>query len=88
MRISKSATDEIVTTEENIKVADMNIEGMPWYVTEKYFNSENKTPTVTFSRKEIFKLMFYAVGTALIVGCIFLFVLFLFLLFCQNIWFQ
>lgn len=79
--------EEFLITEEEIKVADMNVEGMPWHVPAKLINTEMENPIEPLSRKETFKLMFGALGAALVVGIIFLIVFFLFILFCLTIWF-
>lgn len=75
----------------NITVADMNIEGMPWYrkktetdhVTD--LSSGEKAP-IEWSPKETRRFILYSVGAALLVGGVFFLGLFLFLLFCVNVW--
>ena len=84
---------------EDITVANMNVEGMPWYIkkpedhissgtssvyTEYFESSENKE---TLTPKETWQLIANAVFAALLIGGVFLFAIFLFLLFCVYVWF-
>lgn len=87
MKENDENTEKLLKVDENMKVADMNIEGMPWHIPGKPLYSESKTHLPPLSKKETIKLMFSAVSAALLVGIIFLFVFFLFILFCIYIWF-
>lgn len=76
------------TFDENQRVADMNVEGMPWYTNEPDEDERLKRllePTLT--KKETRHLIFNAMLAALLVGSVFIFGLFLFILFCTKIWF-
>lgn len=74
--------------DENQRVADMNVEGMPWHTNVPDEDERLKRlmePSLT--KKETRHLIFNAVLAALLVGGVFIFGLFLFLLFCTKIWF-
>lgn len=74
-------------SEDNRVIADMNIEGMPWYVKAKPLYEESSEPVPSLSKKELRRLTFSATLAALLVASVFLVVFFLFILFCVNIWF-
>ncbi len=85
---SKTNTKEFLTFDEEQKIADMNIKGMPWYEPRRTCHLEEEKLIQPLNRKETLRIMFSALGAALVVGCIFLFAFFLFILFCLNIWFK
>lgn len=87
---------------EDITVASMNVEGMPWYIKEPEDRGSSGTSSAnasdhnsssgsgnkeTLTPKETRHFIANAVIAALLVGGIFLFAIFLFLLFCVYIWF-
>lgn len=76
------------TFDENQRVANMNVEGMPWY-TEEVEEDERlrRLMEPTLTKKETRHLIFNAMLAALLVGLVFLFGLFLFILFCTKVWF-
>lgn len=68
-------------------IADMNIEGTPWYVKEKKPSAgEYVGDGGVLSKKELFSLMKYAVGAGLALALVFVFAFFLFILFSLNVW--
>ncbi len=75
---------------KDITVANMNVEGMPWYtkkpedIESSGASSEQKE---ILSPKETRRLIANALVAALLIGGVFLFAIFLFLLFCVYIWF-
>lgn len=75
---------------KDITVANMNVEGMPWYtkgpedVESSGASSEQKE---ILTPRETGKLIANALVAALLIGGVFLFAMFLFLLFCVYIWF-
>ncbi len=80
-----------IKEEDNSKekrvVADMNIEGMPWYVKSKPLYDENKEPNIELDKKELRRLTLSATLGGLLIGAVFMIVFFLFILFCILIWF-
>lgn len=72
--------------EDEIVVANMNVEGMPWYTppSENGSADEGDPP----SRKETLRMMAGALKAALLVGGVFAVGLLLFLLFCVYVWFR
>lgn len=68
-------------------VANMNIEGTPWYVPEK--NTEAPSPNQSNpTRKETFYLIKGALTAGLLIGGVFVVACLLFLLFCTQVWFR
>lgn len=68
-------------------IADMNVEGMPWYSGEKNKKDnkrENDFTDLTFKEKRA--MMRGIFGAALLVAALFLLVFFLFILFCSYVW--
>ena len=64
-------------------IADMNVEGMPWYSGEKN-KRENDFTDLTFKEKRA--MMRGILGAALLIAALFLLVFFLFILFCSYVW--
>ena len=68
-------------------IADMNVDGMPWYVQ----GDENRTAPggrhEQMTDEEVRAYRFAALKAALLVALIFIGAFFLFLLFCDFIWF-
>ncbi|MDD6175420.1 MAG: hypothetical protein PUC59_06640 [Firmicutes bacterium] len=81
---------KIETTEEDedeIVVAKMNVDGMPWYVPpagQEDGAGEGDPP----SRREMLRMMGGALKAALLVGAVFAAGMLLFLLFCVFVWFR
>ncbi len=77
-------------------IADMNVDGMPWYgrpigFGRKKANRDRKTPEYIehdppLSPRETRNLMIQSVVAALVIGLIFLTALFLFILFSLHVW--
>lgn len=68
-------------------IADMNVEGMPWYSGEKNKTEnkrENDFTDLTFKEKRA--MMRGILGAALLIAALFLLVFFLFILFCSYVW--
>ena len=68
-------------------IANMNVEGMPWY-SEAKNKPENKGKNdftdLTFKEKRA--MMRGILGAALLIAALFLLVFFLFILFCSYVW--
>lgn len=68
-------------------IANMNIDGTPWYVKEKKVkdgSSEEFVPDF----KLTFNIMKGALAAGLLIGFVFIAACFLFLLFCTRVWFK
>jgi len=84
------------------KIADMNIEGMPWHVksfADRFRGTGHKLGRAQtmdigdrnmppLSGRETWSLILNAVAAALLIGLIFLGAVLLFILFCVYIWFR
>ncbi len=64
-------------------IADMNVDGMPWYEPKRQDNAEKIELTPSEQRA----LIGNALKAALLVAAIFGLVYFLFILFCTHVWF-
>ena len=64
-------------------IADMNVDGMPWYEPKRQDNAEKIELTPSEQRA----LIGSALKAALLVAAIFGLVYFLFILFCTHVWF-
>lgn len=74
---------------KDIQVADMNVEGMPWYKKKEEGTSSPENPLLQqepLPLKATWKLIGTSMFAALFIGGIFLLAFFLFLLFCTNVW--
>ncbi len=71
------------------RIANMNIEGMPWYTKE--ISEEERIRRAmepTLNGRETRKLIFSALGASLLVGLVFIIGLALFVCFCLYVWFD
>ena len=74
--------------EDNIVIADMNVEGMPWYKKEEGQPvPENKQNYEVPGAKQTFLIIFGALKAALLLVVIFAIVIILFTLLCTKVWF-
>jgi len=71
-------------------IADMNVDGMPWYVRDDENRLKRKgsseQPQMTKEELRLYKLA--ALKSALLVALVFGVVFFLFIAFCDFIWFR
>ena len=67
-------------------IADMNVEGTPWYVPKNIGEQGSNSSESNLTPKETFHLISGALTAGLIIGMIFVLGCFLFILFCTNIW--
>ncbi|MBQ7445523.1 MAG: hypothetical protein IJS71_06275 [Clostridia bacterium] len=69
-------------------IADMNVDGMPWYVPNKP-NAEGEAEDLKkLSKKETLFLILGVAGAALLVAAIFGLGYFFFILFADKVWFH
>lgn len=69
-------------------IANMNIEGTPWYVADKNENRASTHVHTNPTRKETFLLIKGALTAGLLIGSIFVLAFLVFILFCTKIWFR
>lgn len=69
-------------------IAKMNIEGTPWYVNESHTREASSTKESAASMKETFHIIKGALAAGLLIGLVFIFAFFIFILFCTQIWFK
>ena len=72
--------------EDEIVVANMNVEGMPWYTPSHENGTTDKGAPP--SRRETLRMMAGALKAALLIGGAFAAGLLAFLLFCVYVWFR
>jgi len=96
-RKSHSEKKEI---DRETRIADMNIDGMPWHVrsfADRFKRGNRIRPLKTdmgdrndppLTRKETWSLVLNAAAAALVIGLIFAGAVFLFILFCIYVWFK
>lgn len=74
---------------KDMVVADMNVEGMPWFVKKQAHSPDTRSesqqgPPLTV--KETRRIMGGAMAAAMLVGFAIIGLFFLFLLFCVYVW--
>jgi hypothetical protein len=67
-------------------IANMNIEGTPWYIDKSRELESPLSNEPELSRKETFYLMKSALTAGLIIGMVFITIFFAFIFFCTRIW--
>lgn len=91
----KKRVDEKI--DDTMRVANMNVEGMPWYVPtdqaglstgtgQERNDSQDRQPPQPLSRRETWNMIFIALGAALLIALVFIVGAFLFILFALHIW--
>ena len=68
-------------------IADMNVDGMPWYRPPRP-QGEGQADQPKLSKRETRSVVLGALAAALLVCAVFALGYFLFILFCDKIWFQ
>ncbi|NLO86628.1 MAG: hypothetical protein GX096_14565 [Clostridiales bacterium] len=75
-----------IEVDDDYVVADMNIEGLPWYRKEE---PSRKNPNAEpMSKRSMWRYTFVAVGAGLTIVFIFGILGAAFIWFCNNIWFR
>ncbi len=67
-------------------IANMNVDGMPWYTPPGPDVQEKNGPGYQMSREERGAYIWAAVRSGLLILLVFAVVYFLFLLFCTQVW--
>ena len=73
--------------EDNIVIANMNVEGMPWYKEEKRELPVAEHPDMP-DKKETFYIILGALKAGMLIVGVFAVALILFTLFCTKVWFS
>lgn len=87
MRKDRSAKQEDVR-DDGRTIAQMNVDGMPWYTKGGNDVPENKPNAYKMTKTETFAYIWAAVRAGLLIMLAFGVVFFLFLLFCDYVWFR
>ena len=69
-------------------IASMNVEGMPWYVPGRADAPEATPESARMTREERRAYIWAAVRSGLLILLVFALAFFLFLLFCDFVWFR
>lgn len=87
-RKNKSFKENHLEEFNHIKVADMNVEGMPWYKERTVIEEENQQPKVEWSKRDMRRYIVASTLAGLAIAGIFVLGMLLFLLFCVFVWFR
>ena len=68
-------------------IADMNVDGMPWYRPDRKDAASGNDASGGFTREEKRAYLAGALKAGLLIAAVFAGVYFLFILFCTNVWF-
>lgn len=99
---AKRKSDQPDELDRETRIADMNIEGMPWHVgglADRFKAGNKKNHPIEksdkgspgsppLSGKETWSLIINAVVAALVIALIFMGAVLLFILFCIYVWFK
>lgn len=86
--MKRNKTNESKFEDDGRTIANMNVEGMPWYNPSKDItNSKSAQDFSDLSASEKRAMMRGILAAALLIGAIFIGGGFLFILFCTQIWF-
>ena len=69
-------------------IADMNVDGMPWYVRQRETQAPPERPAEPMSREELRRYTWAAVKAGLLIVLVFAVVFGLFIAFCDFVWFR
>lgn len=89
MKFKKRSTGMTDKEEDNRVVANMNIEGTPWFRPDVsgYKEQDGEMPLQELDKKQLRRIAFNATLAGLVIASVFLIVFFLFIMFCIHIWF-
>lgn len=76
------------TEDDGRTIASMNVEGMPWYVPDRPDAPELTPESYRMNREERRAYIWAAVRAGLLILLVFVLAYFLFLLFCDFVWFR
>ena len=86
----KKKKEKVTYIDDGRTIANMNVEGMPWYNPAKNAPveglPESKAPKYEPNAKETLAIMGGILKAAMLVAVIFIVVFLLFILFCQFVW--
>ena len=69
-------------------IANMNVEGMPWYMPKNKGTEGQSEELPKLGKAETFHMILGVLGAALAIAAVFVIGYFLFILFCQYVWFK
>ena len=69
-------------------VANMNVDGMPWYMRGLQKKAAQNSDFSDLSKEETWEIIKGTVKAALLIGSVFFVVFLLFILFCIFVWFR
>ena len=72
--------------DETTRIADMNVEGMPWYRKAEPLYPDSGLPKTEMTKKEAFRFTVSATLAGLLVGLILVGACAIFILFCTHVW--
>ena len=87
----KKKIEEEYEEDDGATVADMNIDGMPWYIRRKYnkqAEQDNPNGSLNLSKEQMRIYKAGAVKAGLVIIGVFGMAYFLFILFCYFVWFK
>lgn len=86
----KNKNNRIYEDDDGRTIADMNVEGMPWYVKgdAKKASEKDSREHPAMSDEELRLYRHAALKSALLIALVFAVVFFLFIAFCDFIWFR
>jgi len=83
----KKKKEKVIYVDDGRTIANMNVEGMPWYNPSK--NTEvpsNSAPEYTPNAKETLSIMGGVLKAAMLVALVFVVVFAVFICFCYFVW--
>ncbi|MDR0221623.1 MAG: hypothetical protein LBI54_09500 [Lachnospiraceae bacterium] len=75
-------------TDDGRVIAPMNVDGMPWYTEGGPKGDDTADPPAPFTFRENLAFLSGVLKASLLVTFVFLGALFVFILFCVNVWFK
>jgi len=95
--MKKKRAEKVKEIDDGRVIAPMNVDGMPWYSKTRVIPAvesgvesvtESAAVPVVMTRRESLAFAFGVIKAALLVSLAFIGGLYLFILFCVNIWFR
>ena len=86
--MARPKRDPLPEGDDGRTVADMNVDGLPWYVKGDENRTADGRQHEQMTDEELRAYRFAALKASLLVAVIFIGAFFIFLLFCDFIWFR
>lgn len=84
--MKKEKSEKYRVEDDGHVIANMNVEGMPWYQPDKSEQKDSDFSDLTRTEKRAMLRGIFA--AAFLIGGIFLLAFFLFIVFCIKVWFK